>query len=69
MESRELRIQFPCLYVEGCHRPPPRYVFALCFPSQGHFTDLFDLWLWFVAVTDFFCCCCAPASVPLQLDF
>lgn len=44
--------------------------FALGFPPEGHFTDCFDLWLRFVAVTDFFVVVvAAAATVSLQLDF
>lgn len=43
---------------------------ALCFSPQGLFVNLSDLWLWFVAVTDFFVVVVTTAAtVSLQLDF
>lgn len=36
--------------------------FALGFPPEGHFTDRFDLWLRFVAVTNFFVAVVAAAA-------
>lgn len=43
IQSSELLIQFSIKCVERCCRLPSCYVSALCFPPQGHFTNLFDL--------------------------
>lgn len=71
IQSRELLIEFS-FQCAGCRRCLPScYAFVLCFPPQGHFTNVFDLWLWFVAVTDFFVVVvvAAAATVSLQLNF
>lgn len=58
--------------MDRSHRLPPSSAFALRFPPEGHFMDCFDLWLPFVAVTDFFVvvvATAATATVSSQLDF
>lgn len=53
-----------CLYrcVECSPSLASSSAFALGFPPEGHFTDCFDLWLRFVAVTDFFVVVVAAAA-------
>lgn len=72
IQSRELLIEFSFQCVELRRRCLPScYAFVLCFPPQGHCTNVFDLWLWFVAVTDFFfvVVVAVAATVSLQLNF
>ena len=59
-------IPFSSECAERC--PAYHLASALCVSPQGLFVNLFDLWLWFVAVTDFFVVTTA-ATVSLQLDF
>lgn len=59
----------PFICVEHSHRRHSSSAFALRVPPEGHFMDCFDLWLRFVAVTDFFVVVAAAATVSLQLDF